>query len=313
LLASDNELIKLVETSRTLCPVHFALSNSTYYNSVTREKWSPSSLLLPGSSRSYETDVDRRVRGTAGGDRLASSVSPSTLVASLPCVNILFNSVVSSNAVFGSIDLTDFYLESPLSAPQYIKIDTNLFSPAVLSRLLLHPFIKQDNAGKSFITFRIDKTMYGLKVAGKLSNLRLVSLLQSFDSHQTHTPGLFRHSTRQITFVLVVDDFGVKYHHPSDFSFLVSCLSTLYHAKAHPIATKFLGFSLAHNRSSRTFTVSYLGYVPTLLTRLRPSGIAHTSSPSIYTSLLWLRLPSMPNHSRQLSLSQQYHSIRTLL
>ena len=101
-----------------------------------------------------------------------------------------------------------------------------------------------------------------------------VLLLYSF----TH-PGLFRDASRSITFVLVVDDFGVKYHHPSDFAFLVSCLSTLYHCKAHPIATTFLGFSLDHNRSSRTFTVSYPGYVSTLLTRLRPSGIAHTSSP----------------------------------
>jgi hypothetical protein len=79
--------------------------------------------------------------------------------------------------------------------------------------------------------------MYGLKEAGKLSNLRLAFLLQSFDFHRTHTLGLFRHASRSITIVLVVDDFGVKYHRPSDFAFLVSCLSTLYHAKAHPIAT----------------------------------------------------------------------------
>jgi hypothetical protein len=124
--------------------------------------------------------------------------------------------------------------------------------------------------------------MYGLNEAGKVSNLRLVSLLQSFDFHQTNTPGLFGHSTRPITFVLVVDDFGVKYHQPSDFAFLVPCLSTLYHVKAHPIASSFLGFALAHNRSSRTFTVSYPGYVSTLLTRLRPHGVAHTSSPFIY-------------------------------
>ena len=79
-----------------------------------------------------------------------------------------------------------------------------------------------------------------MEEAGKLANLRLISLLQSFDFHQTQTPGLFRHFTRPITFVLVVDDFfGVKYHHPFDFAFLVSCLSTLYHAKAHPIATKY--------------------------------------------------------------------------
>jgi hypothetical protein len=78
--------------------------------------------------------------------------------------------------------------------------------------------------------------MYGLKEAGKLSlsNLRVVSLLSSFGFHETTTPCLFRHVTRNISFVLVVDDFGVKYHSKVDFDYLVSCLSTLYHVKAHP-------------------------------------------------------------------------------
>ncbi len=38
LTGSDNELIKLVETSRTLCPVHFAHSTPTFYKPVAREK-----------------------------------------------------------------------------------------------------------------------------------------------------------------------------------------------------------------------------------------------------------------------------------
>ncbi len=69
-------------------------------------------------------------------------------------------------SLVGSVDLTDFYLESPLATPQFIKIHTNIFSPAVLSRLSLQPFLKQDKAGKPYIFFRIEKTMYGLKEAG---------------------------------------------------------------------------------------------------------------------------------------------------
>jgi hypothetical protein len=49
LRASDTELIKLVETPRTLRPIHFTTSNPTYYNPIAKEKWSPSSLLIPGS------------------------------------------------------------------------------------------------------------------------------------------------------------------------------------------------------------------------------------------------------------------------
>jgi hypothetical protein len=97
-----DELIKLLETSRTLCPVHFASSTPTYYNRVVKEKWTSAATLLPGHHRSLDTGVARRVRGTAGGDRLLPSCPPSQHVASLPTVNILFNSIVSSSAFFGT-------------------------------------------------------------------------------------------------------------------------------------------------------------------------------------------------------------------
>ncbi len=42
-----------------------------------------------------------------------------------------------------------------------------------------------------------------------------------------------------------------------DFDFLVSTLSLLYHAKAHPVSTKFLGFTIKHNRSLKTLSLSY--------------------------------------------------------
>jgi hypothetical protein len=47
------------------------------------------------------------------------------------------------------LDLTDFYLGTPLDTPQFIKIYTHLFSPQVLSRLSLSPFLQQDNSLQS--------------------------------------------------------------------------------------------------------------------------------------------------------------------
>jgi hypothetical protein len=153
-LSSDKELIKLVATTRTLCPVHFASSTPTYYNPVAKEKWSPLSLLQSGTLRSPLTGVDRRARGTTGGDRLPSSCPPSTHVASLPTVIILFNSVVSDDASFGTIDLTDFYLGTTLPVPQFIKIHVHQFSHDVLSSLSFLPFIKIDGQGKKIYSFQ---------------------------------------------------------------------------------------------------------------------------------------------------------------
>ncbi len=96
----------------------------------------------------------------------------------------------------------------------------------------------------------MDKTIYGL--SGKLSNERLVSLPSRWGFVQTTTPCLFRHSTRFIDFVLVVDDFDIKYHSRDDVDYLVQCLSTLYHVIAHPLATCFLGLHVEHDRRLRT-------------------------------------------------------------
>jgi hypothetical protein len=253
---------------------------------VVKEKWKPSSLLLTGPSRSLWSNVDRRVRGTAGGDRLPASCPPSTPTASLTAVNVMLNSTVSDNAFFGSVDLKDFYLGTPVDLPlsqrQFIRIDVGTYSPAVLSRLSLLPFLKTAASGKRFIVFRIDQTMYGLKEAGKLSNLRLVSLLSFAGFIETRTSCLFRHLTRPIAFVLVVDDFGIKYQNRDDFDYLVSSLSRLYQVKASPVATKFLGFTLDHDRAQRTLTLSYPGYIDGMLLRLRLLGVKPASSPSLY-------------------------------
>jgi hypothetical protein len=69
-----------------------------------------------------------------------------------------------------------------------------------------------------------------MKDAGKLSNLRLLllsSLLAQSGFLETRAPSLFRHVSRPITFVLVVDDFGVKYQNRDDFDSLTIAPSAL--------------------------------------------------------------------------------------
>jgi hypothetical protein len=54
--------------------------------------------------------------------------------------------------------------------------------------------------------------MYGLKQAGILANQLLQTRLAPFGYYPSrHTPGLWLHKTRSISFTLIVDDFTVKY------------------------------------------------------------------------------------------------------
>eukprot|EP00957_Ditylum_brightwellii_P113512 8654929-Ditylum_brightwellii.AAC.1 len=73
------------------------------------------------------------------------------------------------------------------------------------------------------------KGMYGLLQAGCIAHDQLVQHLAKHGYHPVqHTPGLWRHETRNITFCLIVDDFGIKYTQWKDVEHLVSDLCKLY-------------------------------------------------------------------------------------
>ena len=58
----------------------------------------------------------------------------------------------------------------------------------------------------------IRQAIYGLPQADILANKLLRERLEPFGYYEVaHTPGLWRHTWRPVSFTLVVDDFGVKY------------------------------------------------------------------------------------------------------
>ena len=73
--------------------------------------------------------------------------------------------------------------------------------------------------------------IYGLTQAGRFAYIKLVKHLADDCYFPTgHTPGLFRHLTRPITFNIVVDDFGAKIVGKNNVDHLINTLKTLqYH------------------------------------------------------------------------------------
>jgi hypothetical protein len=80
--------------------------------------------------------------------------------------------------------------------------------------------------GKVYI--EIQKGMYGLPQAGILAN-ELLQLNLAKDGYRPtqHTHGLWKHSTRPISFSLVVDDFGVKYAGREHAEHLIECIKQI--------------------------------------------------------------------------------------
>ena len=63
---------------------------------------------------------------TVGGNKINYPGAVATPTAEMLVAKILFNSVISTkNAKFMTIDISNFYLNSPLPQPEFIKIEIN--------------------------------------------------------------------------------------------------------------------------------------------------------------------------------------------
>jgi hypothetical protein len=87
--------------------------------------------------------------------------------------------------------------------------------------------------------------MYGLPQSGLLSNQLLRKRLAPHGYYEcTHTPGLWKHETRPISFTLVVDDFGVKYINKEDAQHLERVLQMHYSVTCDWEGSLYCGISI---------------------------------------------------------------------
>ena len=122
----------------------------TCYNPVPKEKWANGEIV-------------RRVRGTGGGDRCHVDYPVSTNTAPVPAFKTLLHATVSENSFFGTADITDFYLGSPMPSPEYMIMYTSLFTPELLLDLGITPFLQTDSKGREFFYAQVDRALPGFR------------------------------------------------------------------------------------------------------------------------------------------------------
>jgi hypothetical protein len=149
-----------------------------------------------------------RVRLTLGGDILDYSGDVATSTADITTFKILINSTLSTkDAVMMMMDIKNYYLGTPLPRFEYMKMLLSRFPKEIIQKYNLN-----DLAIDGWVYIEIRKGMYGLKEAGLLDNQLHQTRLAPFGYYPArHTPGLWLHKTRPISFTLVVDDFTIKY------------------------------------------------------------------------------------------------------
>jgi hypothetical protein len=149
-----------------------------------------------------------RVWLTFGGDRLDYSDNVVTSTADITTLKILINSTVSTkDAVMMMMEIKNYYLGTPLPRFEYTKMLLSRFPKEIIQKYNLNAL-----AVDGWVYNEIRKGMYGLNQAGLLANKLLQMRLAPFGYYPArHTPGLWLHKTLPISFMLVVDDFTVKY------------------------------------------------------------------------------------------------------
>jgi len=107
--------------------------------------------------------------------------------------------------------------------------------------------------------------MYGLKEAAILAYEQLRKHLELYSYVPIkHTPGMWRHTTRPITFTLGVDDFGIKY-----FNHLFSALQDKYSITISWSGDSYLGLTINWNYENGYVDISMPDYVPKALAKFK--------------------------------------------
>ncbi|KAL7500917.1 hypothetical protein ACHAWT_008970 [Skeletonema menzelii] len=232
-----------------------------------------------------QKDDPNRVRITAGGNLINYPGELTTRTADLQTTKIMWNSVVSTpGAKYCCFDISNFYLGTPLDRYEYMKIPLHIFPAHVKQQYNLHNL-----AYKGQVYLEIRRSIWGLPQAGILSNQLLKQRLAPHGYYECeHTPGLWRHKTRDIAFTLVVDDFGIRYTNKADADHLYECIAEHYKVKADWEGKMYCGITLDWDYEKRTVTLSMPGYVSKMLTNFnhpppkKPQDSPHPSQPRKY-------------------------------
>eukprot|EP00804_Cyclotella_cryptica_P011876 CCRYP_004378-RA/>CCRYP_004378-RA protein AED:0.44 eAED:0.39 QI:0/0/0/1/1/1/2/0/442 len=113
-----------------------------------------------------------------------------------------------------------------------------------------------------FICLELCGAIYGLPQAGALANKLLRKRLAPHGYYEVrHTPGLWRHVTRPISFTLVVDDFGVKYVGQEHAEHLIHVLQENYMMSIDWDGKLYCGIRLDWDYDLRTLDISMPRYI----------------------------------------------------
>ena len=196
-----------------------------------------------------EKEDKYRFRLVVGGDRITYEGDAGTPTAELLTIKLLANSIISTpNTKMLTLDLKDFYLNTPMDRPEFIRIKLADIPEDVIEHYNLRDSVDEDG----YVYCRVEKGMYGLPQAGIIAQELLEKRLGDEGYFQSQlTPGLWTHKERKTIFTLVVDDFGIKYVNDNDAHHLINAIKKYYVCTVDWKAERYCGVTFKWDYTSR--------------------------------------------------------------
>jgi hypothetical protein len=206
-----------------------------------------------------QKEEENRTRLTVGGNLITDYPgSVTTKTADMVTVKCHINSTLSTpNAKAVCMDIKNMYLGTPLDRWEFMKIAITDIPEEVIKEYNLRSLVKN-----GYVYVEIRRGMYGLPQAGILANKLLAKRLAKHGYCQTkHTPGLWRHRFRPVSFTLIVDDFLVKYVGREQALHLKNAIETYYEATTDWDANLYGGVHIKWDYENRDAYLSMPGYI----------------------------------------------------
>ncbi|KAL7475246.1 hypothetical protein ACHAW6_001168, partial [Cyclotella cf. meneghiniana] len=197
-------------------------------------------------------------RLVVGGDRINYPCEVATPTTDMYAAKILFNSVISTIGTwFMTMDISNFYLNTPLAWPEYIRMSIHDIPEEIPLKYKLPNLLAPDNC----IYIKIVLSMYELPHSGLIANELLKNNSTNMDITKVSSSLGFKHEWHPVWFALVVDDFGIKYFCKEHSLHLQSIIESYYPLSANWTGDCYIGIMLDWDYMNKKVHLSMPGYV----------------------------------------------------
>ncbi len=156
-----------------------------------------------------------------------------------------------------TINIKDSYLCTPMEQREFMRLKLADMPEDVITHYKLCVLQTPDG----YVYIHIQKGMYGLPQAGIIAQKLLEKRFNTQGYYQsTITPGFWQHNWRPISFILCVDDFGVKYVGTEHAKHLLQTINAHYNTSHDWQGERYLGLTISWNYPQQLVHLSMSNY-----------------------------------------------------